>query len=152
MAERRPLLGGWQVNGIKFQSGLPFTPTLAATTLNTGTGQRPDRIADGTLSDPTVDRWFDTSAFVTPALFTYGNAGTEHLVWSGPCEFRFLGIQGISHQEETRGCNFVSNVSIFSTLRSSICQMPPSARPTPERSQPSSARLVRFSSVSRRWF
>ena len=64
---RRVRLGGWQVNGINtFQTGLPFTPTLNAATVNTGTGSRPDRIGDGKLSDPTVDRWFDPSAFATP--------------------------------------------------------------------------------------
>jgi outer membrane receptor protein involved in Fe transport len=74
------LLGGWQVNGINmFQTGLPFTPTLNAPTVNTGTGSRPDRIGDGTLSNPTVDRWFDTSAFATPAQFTYGNSGRNIL-------------------------------------------------------------------------
>jgi len=84
------LPGGWQVNGINtFQTGLPFTPTLAATTINTGTGQRPDRIADGALSDPTVDRWFDTSAFTTPAPFTYGNAGRNILYGPGRVNFDF---------------------------------------------------------------
>lgn len=68
---------------------MPFTPTLSATTINTGTGQRPDRIADGKLSDPTVDRWFDTSAFTTPAPFTYGNAGRNILYGPGRINFDF---------------------------------------------------------------
>jgi outer membrane receptor protein involved in Fe transport len=84
------VLGGWQVNGINtFQTGLPFTPTMNSTTLNTGTGQRPDRIGDGKLSDPTVDRWFDTSVFVTPAQFTYGNAGRNILYGPGRVNFDF---------------------------------------------------------------
>jgi hypothetical protein len=62
---------------------------MNSTTLNTGTGQRPDRIADGKLSDPTVDRWFDTSAFVTPAQFTYGNAGRNILYGPGRVNFDF---------------------------------------------------------------
>ena len=78
------VFGGWQVNGLHlFQTGLPFTPTLNAATVNTGTGSRPDRIADGQLSDPTVDRWFDTAAFTTPAQFTYGNAGRNILYGPG---------------------------------------------------------------------
>ena len=84
------VLGGWQVNGINtFQTGLPFTPTLNTTTINTGTGQRPDRIGDGKLSDPTVDKWFDTSAFVTPAQFTYGNSGRNILYGPGRVNFDF---------------------------------------------------------------
>ena len=90
------MLGGWQINGINtFQTGLPFTPTLNAATVNTGTGSRPDRIGDGTLSDPTVDRWFDTSAFATPAHFTYGNCRPQHPVRAGARELRLLALQGV---------------------------------------------------------
>jgi carboxypeptidase family protein len=85
------VLGGWQINGINtFQTGLPFTPTLNAAVANTGTGSRPDRIGDGgTLADPTVDRWFDISAFATPATFTFGNAGRNILYGPGRRNFDF---------------------------------------------------------------
>jgi len=84
------VLGGWQINGINtFQTGLPFTPTANSSTANTGTGSRPDRIGNGTLSNPTVDRWFDTSAFVTPAQFTYGNSGRNILSGPGRVNFDF---------------------------------------------------------------
>jgi hypothetical protein len=85
------LLGGWQVNTIAtVQTGLPFTPTLNAPVANTGTGSRPDRIGDGgTLADPTVDRWFDTSAFATPANFTFGNSGRNILYGPGRVNFDF---------------------------------------------------------------
>lgn len=39
----------------------------------------PNRIADGTLSDPTIQKWFDTSAFRAPAAFTFGNSGRNIL-------------------------------------------------------------------------
>ncbi len=82
------ILGGWQVNGIAtFQTGLPFTPTANSATVNTGTGSRPDRTGDGTLSEQTVDRWFDTSAFRTPAQFTYGNSGRNILYGPGRVNF-----------------------------------------------------------------
>ena len=91
------------MNGINtFQTGLPFTPTLATTTINTGTGQRPDRIADGKLSDPTVDRWFDTSAFTTPAQFTYGNAGRNILYGPGRVNFDFSLFKEFRIREEMR--------------------------------------------------
>nr|MBA3440416.1 TonB-dependent receptor [Pyrinomonadaceae bacterium] len=84
------VLGGWQVNGINtFQTGLPFTPTANSATVNTGTGSRPDRIGDGKLSNPTVDRWFDTSAFATPRQFTYGNSGRNILYGPGRVNFDF---------------------------------------------------------------
>lgn len=75
-------LSGWQVSGItSWQSGLPFTPVLSFDPTNTGTTARPDRIADGNLPDgqQSIDRWFDTNAFVAPAPFTWGNAGRNFL-------------------------------------------------------------------------
>jgi hypothetical protein len=80
--------GGWQVNGILFlRSGLPFTVTQTQNVTSTGTGNRPNRICDGTLSDPTIDRWFDTSCFVPPADITgtYGDSGRNIL--RGPGQF-----------------------------------------------------------------
>jgi hypothetical protein len=71
------LLGGWQVQGIYvWRSGRPFTPTISSDRANTGVGsQRPNRIGSGELDAPTVDLWFDKTAFVLPAQFTYGNSG-----------------------------------------------------------------------------
>jgi hypothetical protein len=99
----RYLFGGWQVNGINmFQTGLPFTPTLNAPTVNTGTGSRPDRIGDGTVSNPTVDRWFDPSAFATPAPFTYGNAGRNILYGPDRVNFDFSLFKEFDIKEGTR--------------------------------------------------
>jgi hypothetical protein len=75
------LLGGWQMQAILIlRSGRPFTPTISADRANTGVGaQRPNRIGSGELDDPTVERWFDVSAFVLPAQFTYGNSNANIL-------------------------------------------------------------------------
>ena len=41
---------------------------------------RPDRIANGTLSNPTANAWFDTSAFVAHSTpMTYGTSGINPL-------------------------------------------------------------------------
>jgi hypothetical protein len=62
------------------RSGRPFTPTISADRANIGVGgQRPTRLGSGKLDDPTVERWFDVSAFVLPAQFTYGNSGANIL-------------------------------------------------------------------------
>ena len=37
--------------------------------------QRPNRIGDGKLDNPTIEAWFDKTAFAVPAQFTYGNSG-----------------------------------------------------------------------------
>ncbi len=79
------VLGGWQINGLlQSQTGLPFTPQLANTTVNTGTASRPDRIASGDLtSGQSIRHWFDQTAFVSPAQYVYGNAGRDILFGPG---------------------------------------------------------------------
>jgi hypothetical protein len=75
---RNTLYGGWQLAGIFFlRGGLPLTVTQTQNVLSTGTGNRPNRICDGRLDNPTIDRWFDTSCFVQVAdtTGTYGNSG-----------------------------------------------------------------------------
>lgn len=77
------IAGGWQLNTIAtFLAGLPFTPVMQTSTLNTGSGsQFPNRIASGELpSDQrSIDRWFDASAFVGPGQYTFGNSGRNIL-------------------------------------------------------------------------
>ncbi len=72
------LYGGWQLNGIVLvRGGLPLTITQTQNVQSTNTGNRPNRICDGNLSNPTIDRWYDLDCFVrTPDITgTYGNAG-----------------------------------------------------------------------------
>ena len=71
--------GGWQVSGIIFvRSGLPITITQSQSMLSTGiTNNRPNTICDPKLSDPRIDRWFNTSCFqqVSDTTGTFGNTG-----------------------------------------------------------------------------
>ena len=71
------IVGGWQLQSIiTYRSGLPFTPTISRDVANIGVGgQRPNRIGSGELENPTIDAWFDKSAFVVPENFTFGNSG-----------------------------------------------------------------------------
>jgi hypothetical protein len=72
------LYGGWQMSGIVLvRGGLPLTPATTTGVLSTGTGNRPNRVCNGRLDNPTIDRWFDTSCFVAPTdtTGTYGDAG-----------------------------------------------------------------------------
>ncbi|HKX31314.1 MAG TPA: TonB-dependent receptor, partial [Blastocatellia bacterium] len=76
------LIGGWQLSGILLKrSGLPFSVLQQQNVLSTGTANRPNRIGSGKLDNPTVDRWFDLSAFVptADANGTYGNSGRNIL-------------------------------------------------------------------------
>ncbi len=81
---QQPMLANWRINMlVTLQSGLPFTPQLATSTLNDGGYQLPDRVGNGALtSGRSYQQWFDASAFVIPAPYQYGNSGTNIL--TGP--------------------------------------------------------------------
>lgn len=82
----REVVSGWQLSGITaFQSGFPFSVLLPADPANIGLGgNRPDRVRDGQLEHPTIDRWFDTDAFARPANpFSFGNSGRNILIGPG---------------------------------------------------------------------
>ncbi len=72
------LLGGWTISGFALlQSGTPLTPTWNADSANVGIATvRPNRIGDGSVSDPTMARWIDPAAFAAPTALTFGNSGT----------------------------------------------------------------------------
>jgi hypothetical protein len=75
-------IGGWQLSGIMLlRSGLPFSVNQSQNLLSTGTGNRPNRVGSGKLDNPTIDRWFDLSAFTPTAdnTGTYGNSGRNIL-------------------------------------------------------------------------
>jgi hypothetical protein len=81
------VVGGWQLAGITtLTTGRPFTVFLAQG-VNNGAPSWPNRIGSGTLANPTVDLWFDTSAFVAPPPNTYGNAGRGILYGPGHANF-----------------------------------------------------------------
>ena len=85
---RNQWYGGWQMNGIFYlRSGLPLTVGQTQGVTSTGTGNRPNRICDGRIDNPTIDRWFDTACFVPPAdtTGTYGDSGRGIL--RGPGQF-----------------------------------------------------------------
>ncbi|MFB3828984.1 MAG: carboxypeptidase regulatory-like domain-containing protein [Bryobacteraceae bacterium] len=83
-------LGGWQAAGTgRMASGRPFTPSASNAQQDLGEGDRPDRIAFGTLPNPTPERWFDISAFPIVPLnsFRFGNSGRNILEGPGMVVF-----------------------------------------------------------------
>lgn len=81
------LVGPWNFSGIwTLYSGDRFTATYSSNVSNSSGGgkQRPNRIASGKLAHgQSIDHWFDTSAFVAPAQYTFGNSGTGILTGPG---------------------------------------------------------------------
>jgi hypothetical protein len=88
------LLGGWQLSMIStLSSGGPFSVIVngGAARINTGGAQRPFRIRDGNLpsGERTIQRWFETGAFVAPPLYTFGNAESLCVIMPGLVNFDF---------------------------------------------------------------
>ncbi|HTM51598.1 MAG TPA: TonB-dependent receptor [Bryobacteraceae bacterium] len=98
-------LGGWQLNGIfQVQAGHTFTPTFNVNVANAGGTQRPDRISSGALpyGDRTVERWFDTKAFVSPVGFAFGNSGRNILTGPRLAQWDFSLFKSIPVTERVR--------------------------------------------------
>lgn len=78
------LLGGWRLSNIFLWQSGPFETPYFNNGDPSGTGsgfQRPqhaDRVKSGSISNPTANQWFDTSAFICPATpgWTIGQACT----------------------------------------------------------------------------
>jgi hypothetical protein len=69
------VLGGWALSPIlTMSSGDPLDLTVNGNPSNSSGTDRPNVVGDWHLEDPTVQRWFNTDAFVANAPFTYGNA------------------------------------------------------------------------------
>jgi hypothetical protein len=127
------ILGGWAINGIvQMTSGLPVTVSQNGDSQNTGPSsfQRPHVVAGRPVgrvwSDRTIDRWFDTSAFVRSkcdgcageGLFLgpkgYGNAGTSlfdapaQKTWDFACFKEFVPKEGHRIQFRYEAFNFLN--------------------------------------------
>jgi len=79
------LLGGWHVNAIfTAQTGSANGVLYGGDTTNTGVGSWPDMIGDPVLpgSERSVQRWFNTAAFVAPPPGRFGN--TPRLTFHNP--------------------------------------------------------------------
>ncbi|PYS47944.1 MAG: hypothetical protein DMG13_26625 [Acidobacteria bacterium] len=67
----------WQLSTIlTMQSGAPLTVTSGPdNALNGNPGQRPIQVADPKISNPTIDRWFNTAAFIPNPPGLWGAIG-----------------------------------------------------------------------------
>ncbi|NWG13293.1 MAG: hypothetical protein HXY20_07150, partial [Acidobacteria bacterium] len=78
------LIGGWRLSGIThFQDGTPFSVHQPGDCNNDGiSDDRPDRVGPGTLNSSlrSPDKWFETSDFVDPEPYSFGNSGRNVLV------------------------------------------------------------------------
>ncbi len=65
----------------RVSSGQPFTPVVGSSSIDRGEADRPDRLANGSVSNPTATKWFDVSAFtpVPTGSFRVGTSGRNIL-------------------------------------------------------------------------
>ncbi len=82
---RNLLTRGWQIalTG-RMGSGQPFTPVVANSSIDRGEADRPDRLANGSLANPAVARWFDVSAFVPVPTGSYRVGTSGRNILDGP--------------------------------------------------------------------
>jgi hypothetical protein len=88
----KAVLDQWQAGGyFTAQSGAPFTVNISSDQANVGAGpaQRPNVAGDPNNGPKTPHQWFDTSAFLLPALYTFGNAPRNAVIGPGLEEFDF---------------------------------------------------------------
>jgi trimeric autotransporter adhesin len=83
------LLRDWRfTTTFTWQSGTPYTPRVTGAVSDVARGTngtlRADYTGAGiTLANPTIDRFFNTSAFTVPALGTFGNAYRNMIIGPG---------------------------------------------------------------------
>jgi hypothetical protein len=116
------IAGGWRLAVIyQAQSGQPKTPGLSYDAANAGTTTRPNRVCDGNLSGGgTVAKYFDTSCFVAPTSYTFGNSGrnvlrvpgTNNVDLSLQRDFRLWGEKSPVMQFRLEGFNALNHTQL----------------------------------------
>ncbi|MBV8140612.1 MAG: TonB-dependent receptor, partial [Verrucomicrobia bacterium] len=80
-------IGGWTLSGtIVAQTGNPFTPYMAVNNsyaLSTNAVWYPNVVGSPTLSNPTINSWFNVNALAAPIPGTFGNMGRNILYGPG---------------------------------------------------------------------
>jgi len=97
-------LGGWTVAGITtLTSGRMVNLSVQGNPSNTGGPDRPDVVGDWRLGDQrSLDRWFNTAAFVRNAQFAFGNAGRNLIEAPGSVSFDFAIYKHFALRERVR--------------------------------------------------
>ena len=118
------ILGGWEATGIlTLQSGAPFSVQMGTSQANTGTFTRPNRVCNGNLpsSQRTIQKWYDTSCFVSPPQYSFGNTGRNILIGPG-LETLDFSLDKDFQITEGRGLQF--RVEAFNLLNHANFDMP----------------------------
>ncbi|MEO7649720.1 MAG: hypothetical protein ABIZ80_04580, partial [Bryobacteraceae bacterium] len=120
------IAGGWSVNSLlTLQKGYYITPIIATDRLDVGstTSSRPDVLRSPNLDagERTPQRWFDTTAFTTPAAFRYGNAGRSIIEAPG---YMNLDLSILRSFRVTEGSRLEFRYEIFNSLNHTNFSLP----------------------------
>ena len=121
------LIRGWQLAGSGIaRSGQPFTPQYTGPNNDLAQATRPDRLANGSLPNPSPNMWFNLNAFaqVPDSAYRYGNSGRNIL--EGPASATFnLALSKQFHLGERFRAQF--RWEAFNVLNSANFQQPANA-------------------------
>jgi hypothetical protein len=118
------ILRNWQISGTgRLQTGSPLTPLVSNAQLDQGEANRPDRIAKGTLPNPSPEAWYDVSAFpsVPNSAFRFGTSGRNILDAPGLIDFNMSVIKRFRIREKY---NFQFRCEAFNALNHANFGMP----------------------------
>jgi outer membrane receptor protein involved in Fe transport len=144
---RHFLLSNWQIGGTgRFQTGQPFTVTTTSSQLDQGEANRPDRIAKGTLANPTPDMWYNVSAFrlVPNGAYRFGTSGRNILDGPGLMD---LNVSLIKRLRIAERYNMQFRCEMFNALNHPNFNLPAKAVNAPDAgmiTRTRSPRLIQF--------
>jgi hypothetical protein len=108
------VLGGWTIGGIyTYGTGFPFSATIGSDVANIGTGgQRADVVGNWHVPNPSINGWFNPTAFQDPEPYTFGNSSRNLL--RGP-SFSNLDFSIAKHFRVTEGSRLSFRCEMFNT-------------------------------------
>jgi hypothetical protein len=115
-------IGGWQVNTVtQWHTGTPLTITGA----NNYAASRPNFVpmASAKLSNPTINKWFNTEAFINPPNYTFGNVPRTLPNVRGPNAFA-MDISMVKSTPITERVQSQFRVEAFNALNHPVFGLP----------------------------
>ena len=85
---------------------------------------RPNRTGSATLSNPTINKWFNTAAFAQPAQYTFGDSGRNYLF--GP-DYRSVNMSAAKDFQIREGMRFQIRADVTNAFNHSNFGLPNNA-------------------------
>jgi hypothetical protein len=121
-------LGGWEVSGITlYETGFPFTPGWASSSLDNGNGNQPNRTCNGKISNWTINEYYNWQCFSEAATNVFGNSGFNILRGPGQRNWDMSLMKNFPMGVESRYLQFraeafdLPNNTIFANPNATQC-------------------------------